>query len=82
MASATIAISDNPDGTIMVSADFGDAVDQGSRAHHEAIALLEAMLRDAKTYTKIEDTVPEVDVEPSSTHPTTRSEAPNNESEE
>ncbi|WP_442776902.1 hypothetical protein [Sphaerotilus montanus] len=65
MARATIFIEDNEDGTLQVGADFGDAVEETSQAHGMAMVLLESVLKNAKTYQTIEDTAPEVDVEPS-----------------
>lgn len=67
MAKATIWIKDNADGsgTLQVGADFGDAVDENSQAHSMAMVLLESVLQNAKSYQKMEDTVPEHDVEPS-----------------
>lgn len=65
MARATIFIEDNEDGTLQVCADFGDAVEETSQAHGMAMVLLESVLKNAKTYQTIEDTAPEVDVEPS-----------------
>ena len=65
MSRATIFIEDNEDGTLQVGADFGDAVDETSPAHSMALVLVESVLRNAKTYQTIEDTAPEVSVEPS-----------------
>ena len=65
MARTTIFIEDNDDGTLQVGADFGDAVDDTSQAHGMAMVLLESVLKNAKTYQTIEDTAPEVNVEPS-----------------
>lgn len=65
MARATIFIEDNEDGTLQVGADFGEAVDDTSQAHGMAMVLLESVLKNAKNYQTIEDTAPEVDVEPS-----------------
>ena len=65
MATANITLSDNDDGTINVSCDFGDAVDNKSTAHQMAAVLLESVLAQAKNYTRVEDTAPELDVEPS-----------------
>lgn len=63
MSKASITIEDADD-TVIVSADFGDEVDQDSQAHGMVMTLLESVLRTAKTYTSVEDTIPEVDVEP------------------
>ena len=65
MSKATIFIEDNEDGTLTVGADFGDAVDNDSQAHGMAMVLLESVLKNAKTYSTVEDTAPEVNVEPS-----------------
>jgi len=65
MASASITITDDPNGQVTVSADFGDKVESDSQAHGMVMQLLEAVLGTAKTYTKIEDTAPEHDAEPS-----------------
>ncbi len=65
MARATIFIEDNEDGTLQVGADFGEAVDDTSQAHGMAMVLLESVLKNAKNYQTIEDTAPEVNVEPS-----------------
>lgn len=65
MAKVTIFIEDEPSGTIQVGADFGDAVDENSQAHSMGMVLIESVLQNAKSYQKVEDTVPEHDVEPS-----------------
>ena len=65
MAKATIFIEDSEDGTLTVGADFGDAIEDTSQAHGMAMVLLESVLKNAKTYQTIEDTAPEVNVEPS-----------------
>ena len=65
MAKSTIFIEDAEDGTLTVGADFGDAVDNDSQAHGMAMVLLESVLKNAKTYSTVEDTAPEVNVEPS-----------------
>jgi hypothetical protein len=66
MAQASITITDDQTtGELTVSADFGDKIDETSRAHGMVMQLLEAVVGTAKTFTKIEDTVPEVDAEPS-----------------
>lgn len=65
MPKATITIEDNEQGSVNIGADFGDAVDESSQAHGMAMVLLESVLRNAKTYQAIEDTVPEHNVEPS-----------------
>lgn len=65
MAKVTIFIEDEPSGTIQVGADFGDVVEQNSQAHSMGMVLLESVLQNAKSYKKMEDTVPEHDVEPS-----------------
>ena len=65
MAKATIFIEDSEDGTLTIGADFGDAIDNESQAHGMAMVLLESVLKNAKTYSTVEDTAPEVNVEPS-----------------
>lgn len=65
MAKASIFIEDNLDGTVTVGGDFGEAVDENSQAHQMGMVLLESVLKNAKTYQKLEDTAPEHDVEPS-----------------
>ena len=64
MASASITITDDGE-SVTVSADFGVAIDDASQAHGMAMVLLESVLKNAKTYQTIEDTAPEVNVEPS-----------------
>ena len=66
MAQASITITDDPEtGQVTVSADFGDAVDHESQAHGMVYELLEAVLGTAKSFTRVEDTAPELDAEPS-----------------
>lgn len=65
MSKASITIEDSPDGTVSVAADFGDAVNEDSQAHSMVMVLIESVLRNAKTYQTIEDTAPEVNIEPS-----------------
>lgn len=67
MATATITISDNTDGTegVNMGLDFGDAIDENSQAHSMIIVLAESVLKNANHYKKIEDTAPAVDIEPS-----------------
>lgn len=65
MASATITISDNDDGTLNVGAEFGEAIENDSQAHQMAQVLLNSILTNAQNFTTIEDTAPEVNVEPS-----------------
>ena len=62
---ATIFIEDQADGTLHVGADFGEAIDNDSQAHQMAQVLLNAVLTNAQTFTTVEDTVPDVSVEPS-----------------
>lgn len=65
MATATITISDNPTtGQLDLAVDYGAEHDQSSQAHQMADQLITAVLSTAKSYTKVEDTVPGVDVEP------------------
>ena len=65
MSLATITIKDNDDGTLQVGADFGKEYNQESQAHGMAMVLLESVLKNAKNYQTIEDTAPEVNIEPS-----------------
>ena len=65
MAEASITITDEADGKITVSADFGEAVEKDSQAHQMVSVLLESVLGNAKSYQKIEDSAPELDSEPS-----------------
>jgi hypothetical protein len=65
MPKATIFIEDSEDGSLQVGADFGDFIDQTSQAHQMAMVLLESVLKNAKSFQTIEDTVPDVSVEPS-----------------
>ena len=65
MPKATITITDN-DGNdgVNLEVDFGDAYDENSQAHGMIAVLAESVLGNAKRYEAIEDTAPEVDVEP------------------
>jgi len=54
MSKASITIEDSPDGTIQVSADFGDEINQDSQAHAMVGVLLESVLKNAKRYTTVE----------------------------
>lgn len=65
MAKAQIFIEDNADGTLNVGADFGEAIENDSQAHQMAQVLLNSILTNAQNYQTLEDTVPEVSVEPS-----------------
>lgn len=65
MASVTITLSDNPDDTLNVGADFGLAIDENSQAHQMAQVLLNSILTNAANYKTLEDTAPECNVEPS-----------------
>lgn len=65
MPKASLTIEDAPDGTVTVSADFGDVIDQESQAHGMVMTLVESVLRTAKNYQTVEDTAPEANVEPS-----------------
>lgn len=65
MAVATITIGDNDDGTLNVGADFGEVIENDSQAHQMAQVLLNSILTNAANYKTIEDTVPDVNVEPS-----------------
>lgn len=66
MARGSITIEDDIEtGKVTVSADFGDELDPKSQAHGMVYQLLQAVLGTAKTFTKVEDTVPGLDPEPS-----------------
>lgn len=65
MASASITITDQPDGTIKITASYGEAIDESSQAQSVVSVLLESVLGMAKTYQAIEDTATSVKVEPS-----------------
>jgi hypothetical protein len=66
MARGTITIEDDPlTGQVTVGADFGAELDPKSQAHGMIYQLLQAVLGTAKTFTKVEDTVPELNPEPS-----------------
>ena len=62
---ATLTITDLATGGVNMEADFGDGYDAKSQAHGVIAQLAEAVLGTAKHYTRVEDTAPEVDVEPS-----------------
>ena len=64
MATASLSITDD-DESVTVSADFGARIEPESQAHQMVSVLLESILGNAKTYQTIEDTAPELDVEPS-----------------
>lgn len=65
MKTATIIITDQPDGNVNIGLDFGDAFDADSNAHSMATVLVQSVLQNAKSFTAIEDTAPEANVEPS-----------------
>ena len=65
MKTATITITDQPDGNVNIGLDFGDAYDQDSNAHAMAGVLVQSVLANAKSFTAVEDTAPEANVEPS-----------------
>jgi hypothetical protein len=56
MASASITITDDPNGKVEVSADFGLEIDQQSHAHGLVYALLQSVLSSSKNVTEVEDT--------------------------
>jgi hypothetical protein len=57
MAQASITIADDPDsGQVIVSADFGEAVDHDSQAHGMIYQLLQSVLATARNYSRITDT--------------------------
>jgi hypothetical protein len=64
MGTCTITLTDDGNGSVLVDYTFGDAVDEKSLAHGMGITLLKSVLASAKNFTTIEDTAPEVDVEP------------------
>ena len=63
MATCTITLTDD-NGSVLVDYTFGKDVDENSLAHGMAITLLKSVLDSAKSYQTIEDTAPEVEVEP------------------
>jgi|SanBayMetagenome_1026888.scaffolds.fasta_scaffold00630_10 hypothetical protein len=63
MASVTITITDSED-SILVASDFGEAIEDESKAHQCARVLLNSLLGSAAQYHVVEDTVPDVSVEP------------------
>ena len=65
MPKATITITDTENDGINLEVDFGEAYDESSQAHGMIVVLAESVLGNAKRYEAIEDTAPEVDVEPS-----------------
>lgn len=67
MATASITLSDDPvTGKLDMKVEFGDAYDEKSQAHSMLAVLVESVLGNAKSFQKVEDTVPELLVEPSS----------------
>ncbi len=58
MPQATINIKDDPDtpGAVLVTADYGDAMDDTSPAHGMVTELLRAIFGTAKTISTVEDT--------------------------
>lgn len=65
MAAITLTITDDDKGGVTVAADFGERIDDDSLAHGMGQQLLQSILASAKTYSTVEDTAPEVNVEPS-----------------
>lgn len=66
MASASITLTDDPvTGKLDMSVEFGDAFDEKSQAHSMLAVLVESVLGNARSFQKIEDTAPEIDLEPS-----------------
>lgn len=63
MASVTITITDSGD-SITVASEFGEAIEDESKAHQCARVLLNSLLGSASRYHVVEDTVPDVSVEP------------------
>jgi hypothetical protein len=64
VATVTITLTDSEDGSMTISADYGERVEQGSQAHQCANVLVQNILESAKSFERIEDTAPEVNVEP------------------
>jgi hypothetical protein len=58
MATATIILQDDPENPkgIIISADFGDVVDDSSVAHGTADQLIKAVLEQARRVETLEDT--------------------------
>lgn len=65
MSSATITITDDENGRISMALDFGEAFNTESVAHGMIATLAKTVLDTAGDYRQIEDTAPEVNVEPS-----------------
>lgn len=66
MAEATLTLTDDPvTGKVDMTVEFGDAFDKSSQAHAMISVLVESVLNSANSYQQIEDTAPEVNVEPS-----------------
>lgn len=65
LRSATLTITELPTGGVNMEVDFGDEFDPKSQAHGLVAQLAEAVLGTAKHYSQVEDTAPEVDIEPS-----------------
>jgi hypothetical protein len=65
MATVTITLTDDETpGHVIIGGDFGSEIDPKSQAHSMGLVLLESTLTSAKSYTTIEDTAPDVNVEP------------------
>lgn len=65
MAKATLTLTDKEDGTgVTMEVDYGDAVDTNSVAHNMVNQLAESVLTSASSYTPVEDSAPEANVEP------------------
>ena len=66
MAQASITITDDPvTGQVDMKVEFGDSYDETSQAHAMIATLVESVLGTAKTFRRVDDTVPELDLEPS-----------------
>ena len=63
MATCTITLTDD-NGSVLVDYNFGDKLDETSLAHGMGVTLLKSVLASAPNYKTVEDTVPEVNVEP------------------
>ncbi len=64
MPKASIWIEDKENGGVDVGVDFGESYEPNSQAHAMIGVLIESVLANAKSYTQVEDNVPELDVEP------------------
>ena len=63
MAICSITLTDD-NGRVFVDYNFGEKLDETSLAHGMGVTLLKSVLASAPNYKTIEDTAPEVNVEP------------------